>query len=125
MHELFYIIKSLAMLVAVILLANYLLKYLSRYQSQRNQHIQVIEKLSVTKDSALSIVKIGETFYLMSFASRKNEILKEFSPAEQAELNAKITLKQAEAKLNNQSQVEVVQNGLLKLKGLCEKGPKK
>lgn len=123
MNELFYLVKSLVMLAAVIVLANYVLKYLSRYQSQRNQHIQIIEKLSVTKESAISLVKIGETFYLMSFASGKNEILKEFNLTEQVMFQTDLDDKQAVQQENQRHQTEKVQTVINYVKRTIGKRP--
>ena len=125
MNELFYIIKSLVMLVVVIGLANYFLKYLNRYQSQKNQQIQIIEKISVTKESAISIVKIGEQFYLMSFAAGKNEILKEFSQAEQESLVAKMTQNPPELGQVKQVQSDITKKIVHQVKSFVGKRPEK
>lgn len=86
----FYLVKSIFFLFAIILLANYVLKYLNRYVTKNSKTIQVIEKMPINKDSSLSIVSICGSYYLMSFTHDKNEIIKELSEAEASDIKARL-----------------------------------
>lgn len=77
-----YLLKSIAALVLIIYLANLLLRYLNGLSSKKTQSLQVIERLPLSKTSSLCIVKVVETYYLMSFTEGKNELLKTLSEAE-------------------------------------------
>ncbi|MBP1042038.1 flagellar biosynthetic protein FliO [Vagococcus sp. BWB3-3] len=89
MSGLIYLIKSIFFLFAIILLANYVLKYLNRYVTKNSKNIQVIEKMPINKDSSLSIVCICGSYYLMSFTHDKNEIIKELSEADTREIQVR------------------------------------
>lgn len=78
----FYIVRSLLALAVIIFLANVVLKKLQQYSSQSNQSIQILERVSVSKASALALVKIGGQIYLMSLTETSSEILRELSAAE-------------------------------------------
>lgn len=84
--DLLYIIRSILALIFIIWLANILLRKLSYYMKGQTPSIEVIEKYSVSKNSSLAIVKIVNSYYLMSFNEDKNEILKEFTVAEVYEI---------------------------------------
>lgn len=78
----FALIQTFIVLVAVILLANGLLKYLNRYMTGKNKIVKIIERVAVNKNSYISIVEICGKYYLMSFSENKNEILKELNEEE-------------------------------------------
>lgn len=81
-----YLFKSMAFLIAIILLANYLLRKLNHFTNKHQKNIKIIEKVSVSKDSALTIVCICDSYYLMSFTAQGNEIIKELSDGEANEI---------------------------------------
>lgn len=89
------IIQMIVMLLVVIYLINISLKYLAKYSRQSSPAMQVIQKIPVTKTSALAIVKILDQYYVMSIAEQKNEILRTLTPTEQETLLAQMTQKQA------------------------------
>ena len=78
----FSLIQTLIVLVAVILLANGVLKYLNRYMVGKNKIVKIVERVAVNKNSYISIVNICGKYYLMSFSENKNEILKELNDEE-------------------------------------------
>lgn len=47
-----------------------------------NKYMKVLERLPLSKDNSLVIVKIGEKAYLMSSSSGKTEILRELETSE-------------------------------------------
>lgn len=83
-----YVLRSIFALIIIIWLANVLLKQLNKYTQSQSKSIQIIERFSISKNSSLAIVKIVETYYLMSFNESSNEILKEFSEEEVDEVLA-------------------------------------
>ena len=85
-----YVVKSVVALIVIILAANYGLKYLSTFMTKRNQVIKVIERTPISKSSALSIVEIADTYYLMSFTDTRNEILRELTTEEKEKITDNI-----------------------------------
>lgn len=108
MNGFWYLAKSSVVLLAIILLANYVLKYLNRVMMKNSKNIQVIEKMPISKDSSLSIVNVCETYYLMSFTHDKNEIVKELTLAEAQAIQGKQAAELAEQR---QKQVQYQQIG--------------
>lgn len=68
------------------------MKFLNRYTTNQHSDFQLVKKISVTKNSAIGIVKILDTFYVMSFAEQQNTILRELTPREAQELQANMHL---------------------------------
>lgn len=58
--------------------------------TKKNQVIKVIERTPISKSSALSIVEIADTYYLMSFTDTRNEILRELTAEEKAKITKSI-----------------------------------
>lgn len=78
-NELLYIGKSFIVLIFVIFAINYLLKLLERFVNKNGKYITMIERVPLNRTSSLCIVKVSESYYLMSCTDTKNEILKELS----------------------------------------------
>lgn len=76
------ILKTIVVLLIIIAMANLSLKYLNRYMNKQNKVIKIIERVSVNNDSALTIVDICGKYYLMSFTSTENKILRELDEEE-------------------------------------------
>ena len=76
------VLKTIVVLVLVIFLANISLKALDNYSRKQNRSIKVIEKVSIFNNSAIAIVEICGTYYLMSFSDKENKILKELHKEE-------------------------------------------
>lgn len=53
-----------------------------------NKIIKIIEKVAVNKNSYIGVVKISESYYIMSFNENRNEILKELDEKEIEEILA-------------------------------------
>jgi len=52
-----------------------------------NKYMKILERLPLSKDTSLLIVKVGDKGYLMSSSSGKSEILKELSAEELENIN--------------------------------------
>lgn len=78
----FSIVKLIIFLIIIIYLINISLKYLAKYTNQASQKLRIIQKLNVTKTSALGIVQIGEKYYVMSLAEQQNQIIRELTASE-------------------------------------------
>lgn len=52
-----------------------------------NKYMKVLERLPLSKDSSMLIVKIGDRAYLVSNSSGKTEILRELEPSELEKVN--------------------------------------
>ncbi|MEG2337642.1 MAG: flagellar biosynthetic protein FliO [Clostridium sp.] len=77
-------IKTICVLVFVIVLMLLTLRGLSKYQNKLSgsKNIRVLERTSLSQNTTLNIVKIGEKLYLVSAASNDVKILKELSEDE-------------------------------------------
>jgi flagellar protein FliO/FliZ len=73
----FTLIQTIIVLLIVIYLANLTLKLLNRKIQKQNTMIQILQKQQVTQGSSIAVVKIIDTYYLMSLAEKENRILKE------------------------------------------------
>jgi len=78
-NELLYIGKSFIVLVFVIFAINYLLKLLDRFVNKNGKYITMIERIPLNRTSSLCVVKIADSYFLMSCTDTKNEILKELT----------------------------------------------
>lgn len=96
-NALFSIVQTIFILIAVIALANSTLKYVNKYMNKQNKMIKIHERVSVSNNSSLNIVEICGSYYLMSFTSSENKILKE--------LNKEEVLEMIEEKKINQEQI--------------------
>lgn len=80
----FSVIKLIVFLLIIIYLINISLKYLAKYSNQASNKLRIIQKLNVTKTSAIGIVQIGEKYYVMSLAEQQNQIISELTASEAA-----------------------------------------
>lgn len=76
------LLKMIVVLVMVIAIANVSLKYANKYMVRSSKSIKIIERISVNSNSSLSLVKICDKYYLMSFTPTDNRILKELDQEE-------------------------------------------
>lgn len=82
MANLLSIMKIIVILIIVLLLANVSLKNLNKYMKKQNKIIRIIERISVSNNSSISIVDICGKYYIMSFTETENKILKELDDEE-------------------------------------------
>ena len=75
-------IQTIIVLIIVIALANISLKFVNKHMLKQNKIIKVIERVSVNNNSAISVVSICGTYYLMSLTGSDNKILKELDKEE-------------------------------------------
>ena len=77
------LIRMIVFLVVLLYAANQLLKYMNnRSQQFGDKKLQVLERVAVSKSSAIGIVKILDKYYVMSLAEQTNEIMRELEPEE-------------------------------------------
>lgn len=76
------LIQTIIVLIIVIALANITLKFVNKYMTKHNRIIKVVERVAINNNSALSVVEICGTYYLMSFTNTDNKILKELDSEE-------------------------------------------
>ena len=86
LESIFSLIQTVMILIIVIFLANFTLKYLNKHMSANNKIVKIIERVAVNKNSYISVVEISGKYYLMSFNENSNEILKELDKKEIKEL---------------------------------------
>jgi len=55
--------------------------------TSNNKYMKILERLPLSKDTSLLIVKVGDKGYLMSSSCGKSEILKELSASELENIN--------------------------------------
>lgn len=90
--ELFFsVIKMIVFLIVIIYTINWSLKYLNRYTSQTSDTIQVIQRLGVSKNSSIAIVKILEQYYVMSLSEHQNQIIRILTPEEVLQYQTTLT----------------------------------
>lgn len=77
-----YVMKSMAMLLVVLALVNLSLKQLNQTLTKQSRIIQVIERTTVSKNGSLAVVKLGDTYYAMSFSDSQHTLLKELTKEE-------------------------------------------
>lgn len=82
LETIFNLIQTVIVLIIVILLANFILKFLNKQMSANNKIVKIIERVAVNKNSYISVVEISGKYYLMSFNENSNEILKELDKKE-------------------------------------------
>ncbi|MFT8668747.1 MAG: flagellar biosynthetic protein FliO [Liquorilactobacillus hordei] len=80
------VFKTIIFLIIIIFMINICLKYLGKYTNQSKRNFRIIQKIAVSKTSAIGIVQIIDTYYVMSFSENRNEILKELNDYEVAQL---------------------------------------
>lgn len=74
-------IKTICVLIFVIVIMIFTLKGLSKYQNKLsgNKNIKILERASLSQNTTLNIVKVGEKLYLMSSGPNGINILHELS----------------------------------------------
>ena len=78
--------QTIVVLIIVIILANISLKWMNRNFQMKGKVVKIIEKTPISSNSSLAVVKIIDTYYLMSFSEKENTILKELEKAEVDEI---------------------------------------
>lgn len=100
-----YIGKSFIVLIFVIFAINYLLKILDRFVNKNGKYITMVERIPLSRTSSLCVVKVSDSYFLMSCTDSKNEILKELNIEDIKEEKAVLDLSQHK---NNRSTSQVV-----------------
>lgn len=84
------LIQTIIVLIIVIALANITLKYVNKHMIKQNKIIKIVERVAISNNSALSVVNICGTYYLMSFTNTDNKILKELASEEVTKLMSEL-----------------------------------
>ncbi|MGX7195972.1 flagellar biosynthetic protein FliO [Enterococcus olivae] len=83
MELLSLLVKMIVFLFVLLYGANQLLRYLNnRTLQQGGKTLQVLERISVSKTSGIGIVKILDSYYVMSLSEQNNQIMKELTEEE-------------------------------------------
>lgn len=85
------IVQVIIALLLVLALAYISLRFINKWMKKQYRFLNIIEKVSVTNQSYLAIVKVGDKHYLMSFSNTGNNILKELEESMVKEMNAQLT----------------------------------
>jgi len=112
MDTIFLLVKMILFLGIILYLAQFLLHYLERYSKPVGKNMQILDKIQVSKTSSIGVVKILDTYYLMSFAEQSNEILKELDVSEVANY---IQAPEKKEPINGQTFSKILQNNLKKV----------
>lgn len=89
MDQMFMLIKGIFFLIVVLLLANYAIRFLNRYVNQNTQNLEIIERLAVSKESSLCIVRMCGTYYFMTVGQSSSDIIRELTSEEVEEISRK------------------------------------
>lgn len=87
------IIQMIAALGVIILLANFLLKKLNKFQQPSSQVIKIIERVQVSKSSSLCIVQIESDYLLMSISETSSDVIKTFTQEEKEAIQQRLAKK--------------------------------
>ncbi|MDT2815868.1 flagellar biosynthetic protein FliO [Vagococcus carniphilus] len=86
MTSFFLLFKSIVFLVVIILLIQITLTYVNKFNQTQSKNIEIIEKLSVSKDSSMAIVLVCGSYYLMSLTPSGNQMIKKLNEIEVREI---------------------------------------
>lgn len=123
------IVKLIAGLIVVIPLIYFTIKYGGKkYQNmQCNNYLRILERLAISKDSSLLVVKIGEKGYVFTSTANNIEMLMELNEQEVEKIEkAKVMpeyenmnefLKDIKKKLNLQGKSELLKKLKIKKEG--------
>ena len=89
MESIFLLFKTIVFLFAIIFLIKITLTKMNKFTQKESRTIEIVERLSVGKESAIAIVSVCDRYYLMSMTSTSNELIKELAEEEVRELKAR------------------------------------
>ncbi|GAB6167691.1 flagellar biosynthetic protein FliO [Clostridium carnis] len=115
---LFMIIK-LVFALGIVLALMYLAFKLSGEKIDKlnkNKYIKILERIQMSKDSSIVLLKIGEKGYVMSISNGKTEKLEEISKEEILKLENSKNMEKKELTLQYQKLFDKVKDKILKLK---------
>lgn len=104
MSSIFLLFKSIVFLFAVIVLIRITLNYMNKFNQKQSKNIEVIEKLTVGKESSISIIVVCQKYYLMSMTSEHNEMIKELTDEEVTQIKIQ-QMVDAEFREKHQAQI--------------------
>ncbi len=91
MDDTFTILMPFLAVTAVIAGAYWMVRWLAKSQGIRSagRHIQVLERVMLSKDTCLALVRVGSRIYLASVSAAKVELIREMDRQELPDLDAK------------------------------------
>lgn len=128
-NTLLMIVKLIAGLIVVLPLIYFTLKYGGKkYQSmQNNSYLKILERLSISKDNSLLVVKIGQKGYVFTSTGNNIEMLMELDEKEVEKIektkimpeyeNMNDFMKDIKKKLNIQEKIELLKKLKIKKEG--------
>lgn len=116
MESIFLIFKMIVFLFAIIFLIKITLTKMNKYTQTQSQTIEIVERLSVGKESAIAIVSVCNKFYLMSMTTTSNELIKELDEEEVRELKAKKLSEQEFKNLKQKQVLDTIPNVISRMK---------
>lgn len=128
-NTLLMIVKLIAGLIVVLPLIYFTLKYGGKkYQSmQNNSYLKILERLSISKDNSLLVVKIGQKGYVFTSTGNNIEMLMELDEKEVEKIektknmpeyeNMNDFVKDIKKKLNIQEKIELLKKLKIKKEG--------
>ncbi|MEG0254316.1 MAG: flagellar biosynthetic protein FliO [Vagococcus sp.] len=121
MTSFFLVFKSIVFLVVIILLIQIVLSYLNKFNQSQSKNIEIIEKLSVNKDSSMAIVLVCGSYYLMSLTPTNNQMIKKLNEFEVREIQIQ---QMVDVEFQQKRQEQMMSLGQKWLKKLTKKGIK-
>ena len=79
MASIFLLFKTIVFLLVIIVLIKISLTSMKKYSHNQSKSIEIVERLTVGKESSLSIVLVCGKYYLMSMTPSTNELIREAS----------------------------------------------
>lgn len=105
MTTFFLLIKTITFLIAIIFLIRITLTYLNKYNQKQAKTIEIIDRISVGKESSIAIVLVCKKYYLMSISATNNELIKELDEEDIREL---LNKQQQEQELRQMQQEKIL-----------------
>ncbi|MFZ7131483.1 MAG: flagellar biosynthetic protein FliO [Eubacteriales bacterium] len=79
MDDIISVVQVIIALLLVLCLVYISLKLGNKWMKRQHPLIEILERVPVTNNSYLGIVKVGDSYYLMSLTNGENTILKELN----------------------------------------------
>ncbi|MGX7023576.1 flagellar biosynthetic protein FliO [Vagococcus hydrophili] len=105
MGSIFLLFKSIVFLFAIIILIKITLNYMNKVTYSQSKNIEIIEKLTVGKESSMAIVIVCQKYYLMSMTPTSNDLIKELGEEEVQQI---IVQKMVDQEFREEKQLQIL-----------------
>ncbi|MFW8051984.1 flagellar biosynthetic protein FliO [Vagococcus fluvialis] len=105
MASIFLLFKTIVFLLVIIFLIKISLTSMKKYSHNQSKSIEIVERLTVGKESSLSIVLVCGKYYLMSMTPSTNELIREL---DEEDVRLLLEQKETEAALRVKNQEKVL-----------------